>query len=75
MDYRSLTTVNRRVADLQDLIFNDTCLLIEGLLWGVLGWINLPSSRARLWWTSTGLAAIAVLVCIGLLSAFGVSER
>jgi hypothetical protein len=33
LNYPSFTTVNRRVADLQDLIFNETWFLIEGLLW------------------------------------------
>jgi hypothetical protein len=65
-------TVNRRVADIQDLAFNETWFLAEGLLWATLAWISLGPSPARRWWASTALAAIAVLTSIGLLSAFGV---
>jgi hypothetical protein len=72
IDYPLFTTVNRRAADLQDLIFNETWFLIEGLLWGALAWISLGRSPARRWWTGTAIAAIAVLTLIGLLSAFGV---
>lgn len=72
LDYPLFTTVNRRVADLQDLLFNETWFLIEGILWGILGWMNLRRSPARWWWVGSGLVAVAVLTCIGLLSAFGV---
>lgn len=72
LDYPLFTTVNRRVADLQDLLFNETWFLIEGVLWGVLGWINLGRSSARRWWIGTAFAAIVVLTCFGLLAGFGV---
>ncbi len=65
-------TVNRHTADIQDLAFNETWFLIEGLLWGMLALIVLGASSARRWWTGTALAAIAVLTAIGLLSAFDV---
>ena len=72
LDYPLFTTVNRRVADLQDLLFNETWFLVEGVLWGVLGWINLGRSAARRWWIGTAFAAIVVLTCFGLLAGFGV---
>lgn len=65
-------TLDRHAADVQDLAFNETWFLIEGLLWGGLAWLNLGRSPARAWWTSTGVAAVAVLTATGLLSAFGV---
>ena len=34
-------TVNRHQADVQDLAFNETWFLAEGILWGVIGWIAL----------------------------------
>jgi hypothetical protein len=71
LDYPLFTTVNRRVADLQDLIFNETWFLVQGVLWGILGWINLRPSAARRWWIGTAVAAIAVLTCVGLLTSFG----
>jgi hypothetical protein len=72
LDYPLFTTVNRRVADLQDLLFNETWFLVEGVLWGVLGWINLGRSAARRWWIGTAFAAIVVLTCFGLLAGLGV---
>jgi hypothetical protein len=72
LDYPLFTRVNRRVADLQDLLFNESWFLVEGVLWGILGWIPLRRSSARWWWIGGGLAAVAVLTCIGLLSMFGV---
>jgi hypothetical protein len=72
MDYPVFTTVNRRLADIQDLLFNETWFLIEGILWGILGWMNLARSPARRWWIGTGFAAIAILTCVGLLTTFGV---
>ena len=71
LDYPLFTTVNRRVADLHDLLFNETWFLVEGVLWGVLGWMNLRPSSARRWWLGTAVAAVLVLTCIGLLSGFG----
>lgn len=72
LNYPIFTSVDKRTADIQDLVFNETWFLIEGVLWGMLGWINLGPSRARRWWIGSGLAAIAVLTSVGLLSAFGV---
>jgi hypothetical protein len=62
-------------ADLQDLLFNETWFLAEGLLWGVLAWIALGSSHGRRQWLVSAGAGIAVATCVGLLSAFGVIGR
>jgi hypothetical protein len=72
IDYPFFATVNRRAADLQDLAFNETWFLIEGILWGSLAWISLGRSPGRRWWVATAVVAIAALTSIGLLSAFGV---
>jgi hypothetical protein len=72
IDYPIFATVNRRAADLQDLAFNETWFLIEGILWAVLAWIGLGRSPGRRWWVATAVAAVAALTSIGLLSAFGV---
>jgi hypothetical protein len=72
IDYPFFATVNRRAADLQDLAFNETWFLIEGILWGILAWISLGRSPGRRWWVATAVVAIAALTSIGLLSAFGV---
>ncbi len=65
-------TVDRRAADLQDLAFNETWFFVEGVLWGILGWIGLGRSGLRRWWVGTAAGAVAALTAIGLLSAFGV---
>ena len=75
IDYPIFAAVNRRAADFQDLILNETWFLAEGLLFGALGWISLGRSSARRWWIGTALAAIALLTVIGMLSAFGVIGR
>jgi hypothetical protein len=72
IDYPIFATVNRRAADLQDLAFNETWFLIEGILWAVLAWIGLGRSPGRRWWVATAVVAVAALTSIGLLSAFGV---
>jgi hypothetical protein len=72
LHYPLFTTVDRRAADLQDLVFNETWFLAEGVLWGVLGWMNLKPSSARRRWVGTALGAVAVLTAIGLLTMFGV---
>ena len=50
-------TANRHAADIQDLAFNETWFLIEGLLWGMLALIVLGASSARRWWTGTATLA------------------
>lgn len=63
---------DQRQSDLQDLLWNEPWFLIEGLLWGVLGWIGCGRTRVRRWYLVTALAAIVVLTLVGLLSATGV---
>ena len=62
-------------ADLQDLLFNETWFLAEGLLWGLLAWSVVGSSRSGRRWLAGAVAAVAGLTCVGLLSAFGVVGR
>jgi hypothetical protein len=68
-------TVDRHTGDIQDLVFNETWFLAEGLLWGSLALIGLGPSAARRWWVGTALAAVALLTSIGILSAFGLIGR
>ncbi|WP_203923148.1 DUF3995 domain-containing protein [Rugosimonospora africana] len=68
-------TVDTRAADIQDLAFNETWFLIEGLLWGALGWVVLGPSGTRRRWVGSALAGVAALTAIGMLSAFGVIGR
>jgi hypothetical protein len=69
-------TIDQRQADLQDLLFNEPWFFVEGLAWGAIAWTGgLSSSRHRRWWIVSGLAAIAALTVMGLLSAFGVTGR
>ena len=72
LNYPFFATVDRRAADIQDLLFNETWFLLEGALWGILGWMGLSSLRGRRWWLGTACAAVAVLTAVGLLAAYGV---
>jgi hypothetical protein len=68
-------SVNRHLADVQDLAFNETWFLAEGVLWGVIGWIGLRGSPARRWWAGTALATIGVMTLVGVLTVYGVIGR
>ena len=67
--------VDRRAADLQDLIFNETWFLLEGGLWFGLAWTVMGPSTARRRWAASAIVAIGLATLIGLLSAFGVIGR
>jgi hypothetical protein len=62
-------------ADLQDLAFNETWFLAEGVLWGVLAWTVIDDSGGRRRWFASAAAGAAAATCVGLLSAFGVIGR
>ena len=69
-------TIDRRTADLQDLVFNEPWFLIEGMLWAAIAWAGaLRESPRRLWWVGSAVAATIVSTTLGLLSAFGVIDR
>jgi hypothetical protein len=68
-------TRNNHAADVQDLAFNETWFLAEGLLWGMLGWLGLGPSPARRGWTVTAIGVVAALTALGLLTTFGDAGR
>lgn len=68
-------SVDTRAADLQDLLFNETWFLGEGILWAAIGWVVLGAQPMRRWWAGSAVLAIASFTMIGLLSAFGVVGR
>jgi hypothetical protein len=65
-------SVNHRVADLQDLLFNEPWFLIEGLGFATLGAIALGPGERRRWWIAAAVGATLALTVVGLLSATGV---
>ena len=65
---------DRPGADIQDLLLNEPWFLVEGVLFGTLAYGAL-GVRARGRWVVSSVLAIAVLVCFGLLAAFGVTGR
>ncbi|HEY2723501.1 MAG TPA: hypothetical protein VGI84_02330, partial [Pseudonocardiaceae bacterium] len=67
-------SIDRRAADLQDLLGNEPWFLVEGVLFGALGWANVDPPHRRSW-LFTALAAIAALTVLGVLSATGVIGR
>ena len=73
ISYPFWQTIDRRTADLQDLLFNEPWFLIEGVLWAAIAWAGaLRESPRRLWWVGSAVAATIVSTAIGALSAFGV---
>jgi hypothetical protein len=64
-------TIDRRVADLQDLLFNEPWFFVEGCLWAALVLSLLSVGSRRQWWLSA-VAGCLVLTVIGLLSGLGV---
>ena len=72
IDYPRWTSINSRTADLQDLFFNEPWFIVEGLGFGLIGWLVLGRPRPRRWWVGSGLVAVAILTVVGLLSALDV---
>lgn len=75
LSYPFFTTIDKHAADIQDLMFNETWFLAEGLLWAVLALLVLGPSPARRWWSGTAIAATAALTATGLLSTLHVIGR
>jgi hypothetical protein len=68
-------SIDRRAADLQDLLFNEPWFFIEGLLWAVIAWRVLGRTRARRWWGVSTAGGVVAATLFGLLSAFGLIGR
>lgn len=68
-------SVDRRAADIQDLVFNETWFMLEGGLWLAIGWTVLGPSQARRWWAAGAVAAVIVSTVVGILSGFGILGR
>ena len=75
MEFPFFASIDRREADLQDLLFNEPWFLVEGLLWGALGWFGFASVRRRRLWVASGVVAIVALTVIGVLSTVGIIGR
>lgn len=75
MDFPFFASIDRREADLQDLLLNEPWFLVEGLLWGALGWFGFESVRSRRLWVASGVVATVALTVIGVLSTVGVIGR
>lgn len=73
IDYPFWRSVDRRAADLQDLLFNEPWFFVEGLLWAAIAWrAAVRQSPRRRWWIGSAVAATILSTTLGLLSAFGV---
>jgi hypothetical protein len=63
-------SIDRRKADLQDVLFNEPWFLVEGCLWALFALTALqPPSRRR--WRRSAVGACALAAAIGLLSGLG----
>jgi hypothetical protein len=72
MEFPFWASMDRRASNLQDIFLNEPWFLIEGLLWGTLGWVGLTTDRARRRWLLSAVIVIALLTANGLLAQFGV---
>jgi hypothetical protein len=61
-----------RAGDLQDLFGNEPWFFLEGLAYAALAWVGSNPGRLRRRWMIGGIAAVALLTAVGLLSATGV---
>ena len=76
IEYPFWLSIDRRMADLQALFFNEPWFLVQGLLWARMAWVGaLRDSPRRMWWVGSALCATVALTVMGLLSAFGVIGR
>jgi hypothetical protein len=75
MGFPFFASIDRRASDLQDLLLNEPWFLVEGLLWGVLGWFGLASARSSRLWVGSGVVATVALTVIGVLSTVGIIGR
>lgn len=73
--YPFFTAIDTHAADIQDLVFNETWFLAEGLLWAALALRVLGPSPARRWWAGTAFVATAALTATGVLSTLHVIGR
>jgi hypothetical protein len=63
-------SLDRREADLQDLVFNEPWFFIEGCLWGLFALTALQrSSRQR--WRRSAVVACVLAATVGVLSGLG----
>jgi hypothetical protein len=63
-------SIDRRRADLQDLVFNEPWFFIEGCLWALFALTALqPASRRR--WRRSAVVACLLAAAVGLLSGLG----
>ncbi|BCJ34222.1 hypothetical protein Athai_17250 [Actinocatenispora thailandica] len=67
--------IDRRAADLQDLLFNEPWFLAQGLLFAAVAWLALGPGPGRRRWIGTALAAVGMLLALGLLTVGGVVGR
>ena len=76
IEYPFWLSIDRRMADLQALFFNEPWFLGEGMLWAAIAWAGaLRKSARRRWWLGSAVGVTVVMTVVGLLSAFGVIGR
>jgi hypothetical protein len=64
-------TIDRRTADLQDLLFNEPWFFVEGCLWALVGILVLRTGATRRPWLLSAVAGCLLATTIGLLTGLG----
>ena len=76
ISYPFWQSIDRRTADLQDLLFNEPWFFVEGVLWARIGWVgSVRSSPRRAWWVGSVVGATVAASMFGVLVVFGVIDR
>jgi hypothetical protein len=76
ISYPFWQSIDRRKADLQDLLFNEPRFLVEGILWARIAWLGrVQESPRRAWWVGSLVVATLAATTFGVLVVFGVIGR
>jgi hypothetical protein len=76
ISYPFWQSIDRRKADLQDLLFNEPWFLVEGILWARIAWLGrVQESPRRAWWVGSLVVATLAATTFGVLVVFGVIGR
>jgi uncharacterized membrane protein len=64
-------SIDRRTADLQDLLFNEPWFFLEGCLWALVAIFALRTQASRRRWLRSAVAGCVLATAVGLLTGLG----
>ena len=76
ISYPFWQSIDRRAADLQDLLFNEPWFFVEGVLWARVAWVgSIHASPRKTWWVGSVVLATVAATTFGVLVVFGVIDK